>query len=191
MENTAENDLILNVDTFQTYSFDKNLIKDFRSDHSGEVGAVYIYKGILFGTNDNSIKEFAKDHLITEKKHLSFFEEWLPKNNHSLLIPMWKLAGFMLGYLPAKLGESWVYVTISSVENFVVEHYTNQINTLNQKYTNYSEIIETLNNFCEDELSHLDDSDNHLSHPPSIAQKIWGVVIDVGSRSAVSVSRLI
>lgn len=191
MENIVTSKHILNVGTFEISSFDTSLVKDFRSDHAGEVGAVYIYKGILFGSNEITIRQFAKHHLNTETQHLLFFEKWLPKNTHSKLIPFWKVAGFILGYIPAKLGGNWVFVTISAVENFVVMHYTSQISTLKQNYKDQSGLINTFTTFCEDESNHLDDSVSHLSRPPNHAQKMWGSVINIGSRFAVYISRII
>ena len=48
-----------------------NLLKGFlRSDHAGEVGAVYIYKGILKIAKDPELVNFSKRHLVTEESHL-------------------------------------------------------------------------------------------------------------------------
>ena len=41
-----------------------------RSDHAGEVGAVYIYKGILRIARDPDLVNFSKRHLVTEESHL-------------------------------------------------------------------------------------------------------------------------
>ena len=38
-----------------------------RSDHAGEVGAVYIYKGILKIAKDPELVNFSKRHLATEE----------------------------------------------------------------------------------------------------------------------------
>ena len=50
------------------------IIPDLRTDHAGETGAVFIYKGILLVSKDKEIIEFAKNHLLTEKKHLPLTE---------------------------------------------------------------------------------------------------------------------
>ena len=44
------------------------IIPDLRTDHAGETGAVFIYKGILLFSKDKKIIEFANNHLLTEKK---------------------------------------------------------------------------------------------------------------------------
>ena len=71
--------------------------RDLRSDHAGEAGAVFIYRGILSCTRDSALREFATEHLATEQRHLAFFEQWLPASLKSRLIPLWKLAGWPVG----------------------------------------------------------------------------------------------
>ena len=52
-----------------------NFLKAFlRSDHAGEVGAVYIYKGILKVAKDAELVSFSKRHLATEESHLQEIE---------------------------------------------------------------------------------------------------------------------
>ena len=72
-----------------------------RSDHAGEVGAVYIYKGILTVARDPELLEFSKRHLDTEQEHLRRIEEVLPQAKRSKLVFLWKIAGYLLGFLPA------------------------------------------------------------------------------------------
>ena len=63
------------------------LLESFlRSDHAGEVGAVYIYKGILTIAKDPELLEFSKRHLATEQEHLRRIEEVLPQTKRSKLI---------------------------------------------------------------------------------------------------------
>ena len=56
------------------------LIPFFRTNHAGETGAVFIYKGILKLSKDKDIISFSKRHLITEADHLRTIERLLPKN---------------------------------------------------------------------------------------------------------------
>ena len=57
------------------------IVPDLRTNHAGETGAVFIYKGILLVSKDKEIIEFAKNHLLTEKKHLELIETILPSSN--------------------------------------------------------------------------------------------------------------
>ena len=71
-----------------------SLLKAFlRSDHAGEVGAVYIYKGILKIATDSELVSFSKRHLVTEESHLRKIEAVLPKKDRSKLVGLWKIAG--------------------------------------------------------------------------------------------------
>ena len=47
----------------------KYLIPHLRTDHAGETGAIYIYKGILFVSKNHDIIKFSKKHLKTELNH--------------------------------------------------------------------------------------------------------------------------
>ena len=94
-----------------------------RSDHAGEVGAVYIYKGILTIAKDPELVEFSTRHLATEKEHLRKIEEVLPVNKRSRLVGLWKIAGYLLGFLPSLISSKIVFATNEAVEAFVEEHY--------------------------------------------------------------------
>ena len=64
-----------------------NLLKAFlRSDHAGEVGAVYIYRGILKIAKDPELVNFSKRHLKTEESHLQKIEAVLPKQKQISLV---------------------------------------------------------------------------------------------------------
>ena len=38
------------------------LLPHFRSNHAGETGAIYIYKGILAVSSDSGIRQFSRKH---------------------------------------------------------------------------------------------------------------------------------
>ena len=69
------------------------LIPHFRTNHAGETGAVFIYKGILLLSKDEDILDFSREHLNTEQGHLNEIEKILPKNKHSKLLFLWKILG--------------------------------------------------------------------------------------------------
>ena len=68
-----------------------------RSDHAGEIGAVNIYKGILWCAKDPVVLAFANCHLEVESRHLESVESILTPENRSIFSPLWILAGRVLG----------------------------------------------------------------------------------------------
>ena len=118
------------------------LVPELRSDHAGETGAVFIYKGILAVNRCKEIQNFALCHLETEQKHLQRFEEILDPGFKSRLLPLWRLAGFLTGAIPAIFGAQAVYHTIESVEAFVETHYQQQIERLKADETVSSPSLE-------------------------------------------------
>ena len=109
------------------------LKQELRSDHAGETGAVYIYKGIKTIArlvNDRELVSFAENHGATESEHLELMETVLAKNLQSRLLLLWRIAGWLIGAIPALFGRRAVYATIAAVETFVEQHYQAQIDHL-------------------------------------------------------------
>ena len=88
------------------------IIPDLRTNHAGETGAVYIYKGILLVSKDKEVIEFSNNHLLTEKNHLELIENILPDNEKSKLLFLWKFLGLLTGLIPALIGKKFIYATI-------------------------------------------------------------------------------
>ncbi len=63
-------------------------VGDIRSDHARETVAVCIYRGILAATRNTEVHAFARDHLVTEQRHLQLMEELLPRLQRSRLLPI-------------------------------------------------------------------------------------------------------
>ncbi len=167
----------------------KFIIPDLRTDHAGETGAVFIYKGILLVSKNKEINEFANNHLLTEKKHLEIIDKVLPDDEKSKLLFLWKILGFLTGLIPALIGEKFIYVTIFFVESFVEKHYSEQIIKL-KKEKNSKELIQLLEKLKNDEISHKEDSLKRFGKL-NLLQKIWGYIVETGSKTAVLISHKI
>ena len=167
------------------------VVADLRTDHAGEVGAVCIYQGVLRVTRDPALRAFARRHLETEQAHLHKIEAWLPKERHSRLLPVWRLAGFLTGALPALLGPRAVYGTIEAVEQFVDQHYGEQIRHLEQ-YPELQALRQILLECQGDEVAHREEAAAARGtgqRGPIL--RAWCWLVDVGSRGAVAVCRRI
>tara|TARA_Y100001970_G_scaffold288152_1_gene414691 strand:+ start:2932 stop:3483 length:552 start_codon:yes stop_codon:yes gene_type:complete len=166
------------------------LVADLRSDHAGETGAIWIYKGILLTTSEEVLKKFATDHLTTEQSHLEKIESFLDKKDRSVLIPLWKILGFLTGALPALIGPRAVFATISAVENFVVAHYQAQIQRLRNENI-HPHISGVLQSCRDDEAQHEAEAASLISSQPSKLLRAWCRLVSVGSNAAVKLARMI
>ena len=149
-----------------------------RSDHAGELGAVNIYKGILWYTRDPAVVAFANCHLEVESKHLASVESILIPKNRSILSPLWVIAGRVLGLMAVVGGKNFLFSTIASVEEFVVEHYERQIPFFS------GTVQELLREMMVDENTHREDA----AHRSSRRYMLWDCLVKKACSLAVSAS---
>jgi len=165
---------------------------DLRTDHAGEIGAVWIYRGILAISSDPNVREFAGRHLKTEKRHLSQLEDLLEPTRRSRLLPVWRVAGFITGVLPSLIGPRWVFHTIEVVETFVDAHYEAQIRrleTIDDLDQNLVMVRTTLANCRGDEIAHRNEANEMARKRPGPLARIWCAFVSYGSQIAVACAR--
>lgn len=190
---------------------------DLRSDHAGETGAVWIYKGAAAAqrlrAHSVEAREFVRQHLDSEQQHLDFFDELLEPQHTTRLLPLWRACGFALGFAPAMVGERALFATVEAVETFVEEHYDEQLAYLRDEadrrpaegdgrsargsVDGVAELVRVIAACRDDEVSHKLDAASRGS--PSEAQSrlvagmlhAWARMIDTGSRLAVVASRAV
>lgn len=167
---------------------DPRIVADLRTDHAGETGAVFIYRGVLAVARDTALIAFARAHLATETEHLRRIAEVLPTNRRSQLTPLWRLAGFLTGFAPALFGPRAVYHTVTAVETFVDRHYQEQIDYLDR--TGAAPSLRALLEDCRaDEAHHRDDASSRAGAAPGPVLKVWMALVAAGSRAAVGAAR--
>ena len=175
------------------------LIADLRTDHAGEIGAVMIYRGILATTRNDAVRHFAREHLATEAGHLAAIEPLLLRRQRSRLLPLWRIAGWLTGALPALVGARVVYATIEAVETFVDRHYAEQIESIDQQDPACThpplQALRALLQTCRaDEVAHRDEAAALFAadgRAPTLALRVWVGLVGTGSRVAVKICRLI
>lgn len=190
-------------------SLPEALQRDLRSDHAGETGAVFIYRGILALSRDPTVRQFAEGHLQTEQVHLQAFEDWLEPSQKSRLIVLWRVFGWTLGALSVLGGAHGVFLTIDAVERFVVQHYQEQLDYIEarlqqtdpaksadshsdsptEQHHQWQAVQELLNRFMQDEDHHREDAAGRAEREPGLLGKLWSEIVGRGSAQAVSVSR--
>ena len=167
----------------------KFLIPHFRTNHAGETGAVFIYKGILSISKDSDIINFSKKHLQTESEHLEILNNILPPREISKLIPLWKIMGFLTGFIPGIFGKDFIYATIFSVESFVEKHYQNQLDLIKGK-KKFDELTNLINQLMHDEVEHKNEA-NQKIRKKNFLHKFWSNIVYKGSSLAVKISKYI
>lgn len=176
-----------------------SLVADVRSDHAGETGAVMIYRGILAISRNADVRRFAHEHWATESSHLAVIEPLLSPGQRSRLLPLWRIAGWLTGALPALVGPRAVYATIEAVETFVNHHYAEQIDAIDRLDPGRArpslQALRALLQSCrDDEIAHRDEAallSARSALPPSVLLRGWTWLVGAGSRGAVQVCRLI
>ena len=167
--------------------------QELRSDHAGETGAVYIYKGIIAIAalrKDQELINFARHHGATETEHLELIELVLEKKYRSHLLGPWRLAGWLTGAIPALFGRKAVYATIAAVETFVEQHYQQQIDHLKNQ-GGHEELLELLMRCQADEIDHKNEARSKVSSSVPLALRMWCAIVGSGSAAAVLLARRI
>ena len=143
--------------TLKQDEYRKILEEELRVNHAGELGAQYIYKGQMKALPyHHKIKQMAEQ----EEAHLKYFEEQLVRRGvrPSLLSPLWKLGGYVMGYVTAKLGVESAMACTESVEAVITEHYDRQLEFIQEP-----DLKEKIKEFRDDEMHHHDTAIEHGS----------------------------
>ena len=182
------------------------LDKEMSSNVAGETGAVCIYDGAAKALEvrskwlgvqvEDATLQFIDEHRAAEAEHLRLFLELIPPAKHTQLLPIWRIAGFSLGFLPALVSDRALFVTVEAVESFVEEHYGEQIAPL-LVHGRCPELVSLLQYCCADEVHHKEDAALRASNAAgasrvdarSFAERIWMRVVHVGSAVAAEAAR--
>ena len=174
-----------------TTALSRHLERELRSDHAGETGAVFIYRGITAVARwrgDAELLQFAQQHGQTEAEHLRLIEEWLAPQRRSRLLGPWRLAGWLTGALPALAGRRAVYATIAAVETFVDQHYQQQIDHL-QAHGGPEGLLPLLLQCQADECHHRDEAAALAGAGRPALLRLWCATVGAGSAAAVVLAR--
>ena len=164
------------------------LVGALRSDHAGETGAVMIYRGILAGSRNEQVRTFAQSHLATEQVHLELMDVLVAGNDRTRLLPVWRLLGWLTGFIPALFGAKAVFSTVQAVEEFVDIHYGEQIARLNPEGP-HADLRALLAKCRSDEIEHRDEAEALAGRGRAVSLRLWCALVGLGSRLAVAVAR--
>jgi len=126
-----------------------------RVDHAGEFGAVRIYEGQLSVLAPGPDRDAVLEMAAQEKRHLETFETLIVERRvrPTLLSPLWRVAGFALGSLTARMGPRAAMACTVAVEEVIDGHYREQAARLG---ADESELKATIEAFRAEELAHRD-----------------------------------
>ncbi|XP_073245102.1 5-demethoxyubiquinone hydroxylase, mitochondrial-like isoform X1 [Porites lutea] len=165
-----------------------------RVDHAGELGADRIYAGqmaVLGGTDVGPTIQHMWDQ---EKKHLQTFEQIIADRRvrPTVLIPLWNVAGFVLGAGTALLGKEAAMACTVAVEEVISEHYDNQLRELlTEGVTDENkELLDTIQTFRDEELEHLHIGEKHDAEKAPMYQAL-STIIQTGCKAAIWLSERI
>ena len=181
-----------------------------RVDHSGEIAANTIYQGQadMFGAlGDVKNRDLSIEMWQTEKKHLEVMRALLRQHNvrPSLLLPVWSVAGRVLGGVTALLGPRSAMACTEAVESVIGEHYDDQLKELKSILDQEAELkvegesgdegvhpslpllSDIIREFRDDELEHLDTAVEHESQQAA-GHALLSAVIAAGCRGAIWVA---
>ncbi|TAG32288.1 MAG: demethoxyubiquinone hydroxylase family protein [Polaromonas sp.] len=161
-----------------------DMLADLRADHAGETGSVAIYRGMLWASRNVQVQDLASRHLRTEEQHLEMMRALLPPFRRSWVLPVWRVAGFWVGALPALFGPKAVFATVAAVETFVDLHYQQQISRLASRPDN-APLLALLLECQQDEREHLEEASLSQLTPPGLALRLWCSAIGTGSVAGV------
>ncbi|XP_035690746.1 5-demethoxyubiquinone hydroxylase, mitochondrial-like [Branchiostoma floridae] len=172
----------------------KRMVDRFiRVDHAGEVGANYIYRGQMAVLGNTEVGRVIQRMWDQEKEHMAKFEELIPQHRvrPTVLLPIWNVAGFVLGAGTALLGKEGAMACTVAVEDSIVEHYNSQIRALiEDDPEKHKELLEVIKKFRDEELEHHDMGLEHDAEAAPAYQTLTNV-IKGGCKAAIWLSERI
>ena len=170
---------------------DRQILEEIiRVDHAGEYGATRIYEGqiSIFGKN-SKIGKIIQHMADQEQEHIEKFQELIVSERvrPTVLLPLWNIAGYLLGAGTALMGEKAAMACTVAVEKVIGEHYNEQTELLGK---DQSKLRSTIKKFAADELEHHDIGIAHDAESTP-GYKTLTKIIEVGCKTAIAISKRI
>ncbi|XP_043273633.1 5-demethoxyubiquinone hydroxylase, mitochondrial [Venturia canescens] len=166
-----------------------------RVNHAGELGADRIYAGQMAVLGKTPVGSTIEHMWDQEKRHRAKFEELIQKHRvrPTAMLPLWNVAGFVLGASTAMLGEKAAMACTVAVETVIVEHYNDQLRSLMETGSDKEtdrELLETIQKFRDEEQEHHDTGIDHGAEQAPFYEALTNV-IKFGCKTAISISKIV
>ncbi len=161
-----------------------------RVDHAGEYGALRIYGGQLAILERKAGAEAGSEALramaATEHVHFSGFERLRRERavRPTLLEPVWRVAGYLLGAATARMGEKAAMACTVAVEDVIDWHYRRQMQRLGETD---AELKTAIQSYHADECAHRDEA-LALGAEQAPAYRLLTAAIGLCCRAAIHLS---
>lgn len=127
-----------------------------------------------------------------EKRHRAKFEEFIRKYRArpSVFVPIWNMAGFVLGAGSALMGEKAAMACTVAVETVIVEHYNDQLrNLMETGEVIDKELLDTIKTFRDEEQEHHDTGLEHGAEQTPF-YKSFTDAIKYACKAAIFISKI-
>lgn len=140
-----------------------------RVNHSGEIGALGIYKGQICSSK---IRKYNKDFLSSlcdmfegEIEHFDYFNKNFNKFNSrpSVFVPLWRKISFTMGFLSAVFNKNYAMVCTEAVEIIIERHYQDQLDLLKEMGIS-GDLYNRIQKFMLDEAEHKNTAHEYLKN---------------------------
>ena len=170
----------------------RHIARLLRVDHAGEYGAVRIYEGQaavfrhVAGAEETCEK--IEEMAAGEREHLKKFEALLKQHEArpTALLPLWNVAGVLLGAATALMGEKQAFACTIAVEDVIEEHYASQIADLEERGEEEA-LRKSLQEFRADEAAHREEA-ARAGGEKAAGFLPLAMVIALGCRAAIALS---
>lgn len=175
----------------------KLLDKIIRVNHAGELGADRIYAGQYAVLGKTASGSTIKHMWEQEKKHRDEFEQLIKKHRvrPTAMLPLWNVAGFLLGAGTGIIGEKAAMACTVAVETVIVEHYNDQLRQLmddddNNNVNVNKELMDTIKKFRDEEQEHHDTGIVNGAQQAPFYNALTNI-IKIGCKTAIKISKVI
>ena len=166
-----------------------------RIDHAGEFGADRIYAGQMAVLGKTDVGPLIQHMWDQEKHHLATFEKLIPdyRVRPTVFLPIWNVAGFVLGAGTALIGKEAAMACTVAVEETITDHYNAQLRELLELDGNagkHKDLMDIIHQFRDEEMEHHDTGlENDAELAP--AYNLLKNVIQAGCYAAIKISETV
>ncbi|MCS6890603.1 MAG: demethoxyubiquinone hydroxylase family protein [Rhodovarius sp.] len=162
-----------------------------RVDHAGEYGAKRIYQGQLAVLKGTQWEPLIRHMQEQEEGHLRRFSDLIAERRvrPTALLPIWHVAGFLLGAATAAMGHRAAMACTVAVEEAIDAHYRAQEAELADDPAE-AELAADIARFRAEELEHRDTG---IAHEAELTPgyRLLSAAIKLGCRVAIRLSERI